>query len=131
MTICKHCLHERLCREKGGVTHCMSFEPAWSPAQMAVEVFGAERQKLVAIGEMGELATAMSDHMRGRKTVQDIADEIADVEQTLEEMKIIYGIRKDVLLAKPRKAKKLAYEIIAEMEKQGETECRSASGASQ
>jgi NTP pyrophosphatase (non-canonical NTP hydrolase) len=108
----------------------MGFECAWNPAAKAVEVFGAEQQKLVAIGEMGELMTAMSDHERGRKTVHDIADEIADVEQVLEELKIIYGIRRDVLLAKPRKAKKLAYEIIAEMEKKN-TDCHSASGASQ
>lgn len=117
MTICEHCLHERLCKAEKGVVRCMSFESAWYPAEKAVEVFGAERQKLVAIGEMGELATAISDHMRGRKTAQDIADEIADVEQVLEELKVIYSIRKDVLLAKPRKATKLAYEIIAEMDK--------------
>lgn len=130
MPICEHCLHERVCKAEKGVMRCASFEPAWYPAKKAVEVFGAERQKLVAIGEMGELMTAISDHERGRKTVQDIADEIADVEQTLEELKIIYGIRKDVLLAKPRKAKKLAYEIVREMEKKN-TDCHSASGASQ
>lgn len=117
MTICEHCLHERLCKAEKGVVRCMSFESAWYPAEKAVEVFGAERQKLVAIGEMGELMTAISDHERGRKTVQDIADEIADVEQVLEELKIIYGIKRDVLLAKPRKATKLALEIVKELEK--------------
>lgn len=116
MSICKYCTQERACREKD-VLLCGLFEPVWPPAAMAVEVFGAEKQKLVAIGEMAELMTAISDHERGRKTEQDIADEIADVEQVLEELKIIYGVRKDVLLAKPRKSKKLALKIITELEK--------------
>lgn len=56
----------------------------------AVAAFGEEHQLWVFVGEVAELLDDIADYKRGRCTVDDIAEEIADVEIMLEQLKIIY-----------------------------------------
>lgn len=60
---------------------------------LAVNTYGADAQEWVFVGEIGELLDALADYKRGRCGVDHIAEEIADVEITLEQIKIIYDCR--------------------------------------
>lgn len=59
------------------------------------------------IGEVGELLTAMADHKRGRDTVDHIAEETADVEIMLAQLKIIHQCRDAVKAWRRKKLKRL------------------------
>lgn len=72
-----------------------------------METYGADAQKWVFVGECGELLDAISDHMRGRCDVDHVAEEIADVEIMLEQLKIIYQCRDAVRAWRRKKLKRL------------------------
>lgn len=55
--------------------------------KFAIKVFGEKAQEEMAIEECAELITAINHKHRGRK--HNIAEEIADVEIMLEQLKII------------------------------------------
>ena len=57
--------------------------------EKAIERFGATQQEIVAIEECSELIQAITHKHRGRK--HNLAEEIADVEIMLEQLKIING----------------------------------------
>ena len=69
----------------------------------AIFVFGETAQEEVAIEEMAELIQAITHKHRGRE--HNIAEEIADVEIMLEQLKIINNCASEV--AEIRKAKVL------------------------
>ena len=54
---------------------------------------GYKMQTMVAIEEMSELTKELVKFMRGENNTDAIAEEIADVEIMLRQMKIIYGIK--------------------------------------
>lgn len=58
----------------------------------AIEFFGDTSQKIMVIEEMSELIKELCKELRGRGNVENIADEIADVEITIAQIKSIYGI---------------------------------------
>lgn len=58
----------------------------------AIEFFGNTSQKIMVIEEMSELAKELCKELRNRGNVENIADELADVEITLAQLKIIYNI---------------------------------------
>jgi len=58
--------------------------------EKAIKDFGAEKQEEMAIEEMAELIQAVCHKHRGRKS--NIAEEIADVEIMIEQLKIINRI---------------------------------------
>lgn len=60
----------------------------------AIKVFGEKAQEEVAIEELAELIQAIIHKHRGRKN--NIAEEIADVEIMLEQLKIINNCRDEV-----------------------------------
>lgn len=68
-------------------------------------------QKVVAIEEMSELQKELSKNLRGKDNRLDIAEEVADVEIMLEQMKILYGINSLVESNKNYKLKRLADRI--------------------
>ena len=70
----------------------------------AVEAFGKDTQILMYFEEAGELAQAISKDKRGFKDKANIAEEIADVEIMLEQLKYIYKCHH---AAEQFKAKKL------------------------
>ena len=56
----------------------------------AIDFFGFESQKIMAIEEMSELTKELTKELRNRGNVENIADELADVEIMLAQLKIIY-----------------------------------------
>ena len=56
-----------------------------------VEMFGADLQQMVAIEEIGELLQAISKRARGKDNRDNLAEEIADVEIMLEQLKQCHG----------------------------------------
>ncbi|MSS42447.1 hypothetical protein FYJ27_01675 [Anaerosalibacter bizertensis] len=68
-------------------------------------------QKVVAIEEMTELQKELSKNMRGEENELYIAEEIADVEIMLEQMKILFNIDEDVEEMKEYKIKRLAERL--------------------
>lgn len=58
----------------------------------AIEFFGNTSQKVMVIEEMSELTKELCKELRDRGNVENIADELADVEITLAQLKMIYNI---------------------------------------
>lgn len=57
----------------------------------AIWVYGEKAQKLMAIEEMSELTKEICKDFRGKLDETHVAEEIADVEIMLEQLKIIYA----------------------------------------
>ena len=55
----------------------------------AIRLFGDESQKIMAIEEMSELIKELTKELRHRGDVAHIAEEVADVEITLAQLKMI------------------------------------------
>ena len=72
-----------------------------------VEMFGADLQQMVAIEEIGELLQAISKRARGKDNRDNLAEEIADVEIMLEQLKYIHNCRMEVELWRANKLDKL------------------------
>lgn len=77
----------------------------------AVSTHGADAQEWVFVGEVGELLDAIADHKRGRCDTNHIAEEIADVEIMLEQLKIIYQCHCAVKYWREAKLKRLAKKL--------------------
>ena len=62
--------------------------------EKAIQKFGAEHQKMMAIEEMSELMQAISKHNRNpsEKTRMNLLEEIADVSIMCAQLMCIYGI---------------------------------------
>ena len=74
----------------------------------AIELFGELSQKIMVIEEMSELVKELCKELRDRGNVENIADELADVEITLAQIKMIYGIEESVKKHKDFKLKRFA-----------------------
>ena len=62
----------------------------------AIKLFGSTSQKIMVIEEMSELTKELCKELRDRGNIDNIAEEIADVEITLAQIKRIYDINKQV-----------------------------------
>lgn len=80
----------------------------------AIETFGETEQENLAQEECAELIQAISKKHRGKN--HNIAEEIADVEIMLEQLKIINNCREEVRRIQDQKIKRLLY-LIAKYEK--------------
>ena len=78
--------------------------------QMAIRVYGKLAQEKVAIEECSELIQAICHKHRGRQ--HNIAEEIADVEIMLEQLKIINDCRDTVEEIKKEKIDRLYDRIF-------------------
>lgn len=58
----------------------------------AIETFGEDAQLWMVIEEMSELAKEICKFQRGKHSLVDIADEIADVQIMLEQVTMIFGV---------------------------------------
>lgn len=58
----------------------------------ALEAWGPEKQITMVFEEMSELQKELCKSLRGEKVTGNIAEEIADVEVMLEQMKLLYDI---------------------------------------
>ena len=77
----------------------------------AVEVFGKDTQLLMYFEEAGELAQAISKDKRGFKDKAKIAEEIADVEIMLEQLKYVYKCHHAVKQLKTKKLIRLSARV--------------------
>ena len=62
----------------------------------AIETYGVDHQLVVCMEELAELTKEVTKHIRGRDNLPQIAEEIADVEVMLEQLKIMFGLKKAV-----------------------------------
>ena len=59
---------------------------------LAISRYGKERQLNHVVEELNELAVAINHWRRGRASVEEVVDEIADVCITLEQLEIMLGV---------------------------------------
>lgn len=78
----------------------------------AISCFGETSQKIMVVEEMSELIKEMCKDLRNRGNVEHIADEVADVEVTLAQIKKIYNIHKLVEEHKDFKLRRLSERIL-------------------
>lgn len=62
----------------------------------AIEKNGTEGQVIVCIEELSELTKELTKFLRGKGDIERIADEIADVRITVEQMVMIFECASDV-----------------------------------
>lgn len=79
----------------------------------AIETFGASNQQIVAIEELSELQKEITKLLRGQGGLINLAEEIADVEIVVEQLKVIYGVRSEVSQYKILKNQRLLELIKA------------------
>lgn len=60
--------------------------------RVAIRKFGIDAQVLMAIEEMSELTKEICKIPRGKKNLEALADEIADVTIMLEQLRLIYDL---------------------------------------
>lgn len=82
----------------------------------AIEFFGVTSQKIMVIEEMSELTKELCKELRDRGDIGHIAEELADVEITLAQIKMIYGIHQAVEEQKDFKLNRFARNM-AELKK--------------
>ena len=75
--------------------------------KLAIYTYGAQAQEMVLLEEMSELQKEICKHWRGRDNTRAIAEEIADVEIMLEQMKMIFQCDDAVKLYRIQKLKRL------------------------
>lgn len=79
---------------------------------MAIRVYGEYHQECLAIEECAELIQAINHKHRGRDN--NIAEEIADVEIMLEQLKIINDCQKEVEKIHKQKIERLYQKVYDE-----------------
>lgn len=77
----------------------------------AIETYGHESQRMMAIEEMAELTKELCKFERKADNVSAIAEEIADVEIMLAQLKIMHGITDSVHDWKSYKMERLAERL--------------------
>ena len=73
----------------------------------ALQHYGANAQRIVAIEEMSELIKELCKVFRGEENAAHIAEEIADVRIMLDQMEILFDCRKQVELMESEKLERL------------------------
>lgn len=78
----------------------------------AIEAYGKEAQTLMLFEEAAELEKELCKNARGKQNHDEIAEEVADVEIMLEQIKMMHGIHESQLnLIKAEKIKRLGERI--------------------
>lgn len=73
----------------------------------AVETYGKTHQIVICAEELAGLIKELSKNLRGRENLPQIAEEVADVEIMLEQIKIIFDLHKAVSAARLNKLHRL------------------------
>ena len=82
----------------------------------AIARYGEHLQLVVAMEEMAELTKALSKHIRGADNRKDVAEEIADVEIMLAQIKMMLDIGPDVRIFRMAKIQRLQKRLEASRE---------------
>lgn len=77
----------------------------------AVKKYGKLSQLIMCMEEMAELTKELSKSIRGADNSAAIAEEMADVEIMLEQLRLIYHNRSEVDTIKADKLRRLAYRL--------------------
>lgn len=86
----------------------------WHKAlKQAVETYGVQSQMIIAVEEMSELTKEISKNIRGQDNLDHMAEEIADVEIMLEQLKIAFDLHTKVDLWYGKKLKRLDERLEA------------------
>ncbi len=80
--------------------------------RQAIEKWGAEEQICMVFEEMAELQKELCKKLRGKENTIEIAEEIADVEIMLEQMKLLFDIEEGVEKYKKFKLERLEKRVI-------------------
>lgn len=75
--------------------------------QRALDTYGSTLQIAMVFEEMSELQKELCKYLRGRGSFEHIAEEIADVEIMLEQMKMLFCCTDDVRNERRRKVERL------------------------
>lgn len=73
----------------------------------ALDTYGSWAQVMMVFEEMSELQKELCKYLRGRGSFEHIAEEIADVEIMLEQMKMLFCCADDVRDERRRKVERL------------------------
>lgn len=88
-----------------------------TPHDLAVQMiakFGQEMQMVVAVEELGELQKEVLKALRYRANALHLAEEIADVEIVLEQLKVMFPeVMEDIERIKMEKVKRTYEEYLA------------------
>ena len=79
--------------------------------QKALDLWGKDLQLNMVFEEVGELISKLSRVIRGRIKPNDLAEEIADVEIMLEQLKFIFNLEEEVFDLKMSKLLRLGERI--------------------
>lgn len=79
----------------------------------AISTWGAGAQMIMVCEEMSELQKELCKNLRGSGNEMAIAEEIADVEIMLDQMKILFGIGRNVAVCRSQKIERLAGRLEA------------------
>lgn len=86
-----------------------------------IEKYGQKDQMLIAVEECSELQKAILKFLRGRCNQIEIAEEMADVEIMLEQLKIMFNNNEEVEYFKKQKIMRTSKLYLSkETEKKGE-----------
>lgn len=75
--------------------------------QRALDTYGSALQIVVTMEEMSELQKDLCKYLRGKYSPESIAEEIADVEIMLEQMKMLFRCAGAVSSVRRRKVERL------------------------
>lgn len=75
--------------------------------QRALDIYGSRAQVVMVFEEMSELQKELCKYLRGRGSFEHIAEEIADVEIMIEQMKLLFFCAGDVRDWRRRKVERL------------------------
>lgn len=81
----------------------------------AIDHFGIKAQLHMAIEEMSELTKEICKDFRGADNREQIAEEVADVTITLEQLRLIFGINDEVKKYRDQKVSRLAEKLRNEV----------------
>jgi hypothetical protein len=73
----------------------------------ALDTYGSRAQIMMVFEEMSELQKELCKYLRGKYSPANIAEEIADVEIMLEQMKMLFCCANDVRNERRRKVERL------------------------
>lgn len=77
----------------------------------AIAKWGYQSQVMMSFEEMAELQKELCKNLRGKDNLDEIADEVADVEIMLTQIKMIYGIEEKVQEHREYKIDRLAQRL--------------------
>ena len=81
--------------------------------KQVLKKYGEDNQLMIFFEEVGELMQAISKHKRFGENIYGIAEEVADVEIMLEQIKIMFEIDEYVEVKRKRKIRKLKRKILS------------------